>query len=223
MKKIITSIVALVLVGATLTGCAQDGTSSLATSEQDISGLSSETETFVTTTTEEIVTTTEEDTSLITADTREELAIGLLEAICADDEKTIKRYGYSSKAYTRMIDNLRKSKQNAGLSEDEVIATSDFEIYISDGWGMDMEIDYIHNPEASKYDNASVYIISSKLPSIVFVFRIDYDYDTQKYNLYSYDGIGEVADADKEYMGDFTNIYDQYSYGFSNGNILPLE
>ncbi len=195
----------------------------MVTSEQDISGLSSETETFVTTTTEEIVTTTEEDTSLITADTREELAIGLLEAICADDEKTIKRYGYSNKAYTLIMNNLQESKLNAGLSEDEVIDSTDFEIYISDPWSYGMKIDYIHNLEASKYDRACVYIISKELSSLLLKFTIDYDYDTQKYNLYSSERIGEVAETDRKYDYDFTSLYEQYSYGFSKGNILPLE
>lgn len=195
MKKITAMLIALTMAALTLTGCSSDEGSSSVT-EQNVSGLASENETFVTTTTTAPIPTetTTEDNSLITADTREELAKGLLEAICAGDKDTIKRYGFSNKAYTSTQEILTESKEKAGLSVTDEVTATDFEIYItgpSDGGPYEV-LD-------SSYDRGYVYIISPKLSSIEYKFQIVYDYDLEQYAIDADDRVGKSANSGDAY------------------------
>ena len=126
------------------------------------------------------VTTTEEDNSIITADTREELAKGLLEAILAGDKDTAKRYGVSNKNYILMQEALTKGKEKAELSTIDVVTVSDFEIYITGPYNGEP-----CKPLESVYDKAFVYVISSKLPTVSLHFQIKYDYDLEQYTISS--------------------------------------
>lgn len=177
MKKITAMLIALTMAALTLTGCSSDEGSSSVT-EQNVSGLPSENETFVTTSTTEEVTeeSTEEDNSLITADTREELAKGLLEAICAGDKDTVGRYGVTNKNYTSMQEAITKGKEKAELSTTDVVTVSDFEIYIT-GPYKGGTCDALE----SAYDKAYVYVISPTLTTVSFHFQITYDYDMEQY------------------------------------------
>ncbi len=194
MKKITAMLMALTIAALSLTSCSNDeGTSSV--TEQNVSGLTSESETFVTTsTTEEI---TEDDNSLITADTREELAKGLLEAICAGDKDTVKRYGVTDKIYASIQTTLSEGKANAGLSESDEITVSDFEIYF---YGPN------YSAVGSATDEVYVDIISQKLSSIdLGTFVILFNYDTEVYylkktsNNYSYSSSNEKSAINNGY------------------------
>lgn len=177
MKKITAMLIALTIAALSLTGCSNDeGTSSV--TEQNVSGLTSENETFVTTSTTEEVTeeSTEEDNSLITADTREELAKGLLEALLTEDKDTVIRYGVSNKNYTSMREAISKGKDNAGLSDTDEVTISDFEIYITGPFKGS-----VCEALNSEYDKAFVYIISPTLTTVSLHFQIIYDYDMEQY------------------------------------------
>ena len=73
-------------------------------------------------------TSSSEDTSQITADTREELAKGLLEAILTEDNDTAKRYGVTNKNYTLMQEALKQGKEKEGVDSSYKVTISDFEI-----------------------------------------------------------------------------------------------
>ncbi len=173
MKKMTAMLIALTMAVLTLTGCSNEEGSPSVT-EQNVSGLTSESETFVTTSTTEEVT--EEDNSLITADTREELAKGLLEAICAGDKDTVGRYGVTNKNYTSMQEAITKGKEKAELSTTDAVTVSDFEIYIT-GPYKGGTCDALE----SAYDKAYVYVISPTLTTVSFHFQITYDYDMEQY------------------------------------------
>lgn len=219
MKKITAMIMALTIAALSLTGCSSDeGTSS--TTEQNISGLSSESEAFVTTSTPEIVTEeTTKDTSPITADTREELAIGLLEAVLTDDKDTAKRYNVSSKIYASIQTALEESKEKAEIGEEEILTVNDFEIYFT-------------GPNSSQVgdDTDTVYmtIISQKLSSIELgTFTILYDFDTEKYmfkktsDRYNY---ATFADSNAEHLVDYgyETQYEYMSSKLKNGQLVEI-
>lgn len=212
MKKITAMLMALTMAALTLTGCSGNEGSSSAT-ERNVSVLSSENETFITTAPP--AETTTEDNSIISADTREELAKGLLEVICAGDKDTMKRYGFSNKAYNITQDVLLESKENAGLSSSDEITSADFEIYLHsrfDGGNF--------HKVTSKYKDTYVVIISEKLPSICFNFTIIYDDDSEKYVFRKTEKVGE------SYNGAYTNkhetIYDYHSDMFAQAGIMPI-
>lgn len=128
------------------------------------------------------VTTTEEDNSIITADTREELAKGLLEAILAGDKDTAKRYGVSSEDYALMQEDLINGKEKIGLGVNDKVTASDFEIYITGPYSF---MDGTYKPLESAYDKAFVYVISPTLTTVSFHFQIVYDFDLEQYTVYT--------------------------------------
>lgn len=119
---------------------------------------------------------TEEDDSLIAAKTREELAKGLLEAICAGDKDTVERYGVSNKNYISMQEALTNGKKETELSDTDQVSVSDFEIYITGPYKGN-----ICESLKSEYDKAFVYVISPTLTTVSFHFQIIYDYDIEQY------------------------------------------
>ncbi len=216
MKKITAMLMALTIAALSLTGCSSDEGSSSVT-EQDVSGLSSENETFVTTSTIEEVTeeTTEEDNSLITADTREELVVGLIDSICTGDKDTVKRYGFSNKAYTSMEEILTESKEKVGLNSSDIVTAADFSVYIYskfDGWSY-YEVD-------SEQSDAYVVVISEKLPSLEFKFTILYDYDLETYIFENDDRVG--SSKDEGFSDTYKTIFDYHYDKFTQANIMPL-
>ena len=121
-----------------------------------------------------------DDTSPITADTREELAKGLLEAILSEDKDTAKRYGVTNKNYTLMQEALKQGKEEQGKTSSYEATSSDFEIYITGAY-KGGTCDALK----SEYEKAFVYVISPTLPTVSFHFQITYDYDIERYVLYS--------------------------------------
>lgn len=216
MKKITAMLIALTMAALTLTGCSSDEGSSSVT-EQNVSGLSSENETFVTTSTTEEVTeeSTEEDNSLITADTREELAKGLLEAICASDKDTVGRYGFSNKAYNLMQDILLESKEKAGLNSSDEVISADFNIYLHSKF----DGSNYHKVD-SEYNDVYVVIISEKLSSLELKFTILYDDELEKYIFKSSERVGESAD--EGFSSKYETIYDYHYDKFTQADIMPL-
>lgn len=217
MKKITAMLMALTMAALTLTGCSNDeGSSSVA--GQNVSGFPSESEVFTTTAPTEAVTEpTTEDNSLIMADTREELAKGLLEAILTEDKDTVIRYGFSSKIYSQMQEAITESKEKAELGVEDVIATSDFEIYFTGPSKSEV---------GSATDKVYVYIISPKLTFIELgSFTIQYDYDAEKYlfkkssDAYSY---AKSYNLDDESLTDYgyTNYYDKAVDGLKNAQLV---
>lgn len=201
MKRITAMLMAIMTFAAvSLTGCSDNSALS-----KDVSGLSSEKETFGTTsvtTTAPAETSAEEDNSIITADTREELTKGLLEAILADDKDTVLRYNFSKKAYTKTMEALVEAKEKAGLNDSDVLTIDDFEIYITGP---------SHSEVGSATANTYVEIISKKLSSLLLgPYMIIYDYDSEQYMIDYLKGDGRVAysaDSDSEYA---QNGYDSY-------------
>lgn len=211
MKKFTAMLMALTMAALTLTGCSSEEGSSSVT-EQNV-------ETFVTTSiTEEVKEEmTEEDNSIILADTREELVIGLLEAILAEDKDKVMKYNFSSKSYTKIQESLSDSKIKAGLSKNDALTSEDFEIYLT-------------GPNKSSVnsttDKVFVYIISPKLTMLeIGAFVIEYDFDTEKY-MFSYSkGEGSVShsySADDEYLTDYgySNYYDRIIGSFKNAQLV---
>lgn len=169
MKRITAMLMAMAFAAVSLTGCSNSSTSS-----ENVSGISSEQDSFFTasSTTVPEETSQEKDNSIITADTREELAKGFLEAIIADDKDTILRYNVSKKIYVQISEAVSQAKERAGLNESDELSLDDFEIYI---YGAN------YSAVGSAADTVYGDILSPKLSSFSYSFTIQYDYDTEKY------------------------------------------
>lgn len=211
MKRITAMLMAMAFAAVSLTGCSNSSTSS-----DNVSGISSEQESFVTTssTTVPEETSQEKDNSIITADTREELAKGLLEAIIADDKDTILRYNVSKKIYVQISEAVSQAKERAGLNESDELSLDDFEIYITGS---------NNQPLSSEYEKAHCYVFSQKLSSIKLGgFTIIYDYDLETYSfektkdMLSY---AKSASSTSEYA---QNGYDSY-YDYMIGSFKKVE
>lgn len=140
MKKITAMLIALTMAALTLTGCSKDEGSSSVT-EQNVSGLSSENETFVTTSTTEEVT--EEEVIIHRSSPHiEELLVGILNAIGSHNEEEYntyispenrnhKRYSYES-VHGQFVEAL----YNAGLDHKAIYTYEDFTAYKYFGYVM---------------------------------------------------------------------------------------
>ena len=119
MKKITAMLIALTMAALTLTGCSKEGSSSV--TEQNVSGLSSENETFVTTsTTEEVTEESTEDVIIHRSSPHiEELLVGILNAIGSHNEEEYntyispenrnhKKYGYEA-VHGQFVEALYKA------------------------------------------------------------------------------------------------------------------
>lgn len=211
MKRITAMLMAMAFAAVSLTGCSNNSTFS-----DNVSEISSEQESFVTTsfTTVPEETSQEKDNSIITADTREELAKGFLEAIIADDKDTILRYNVSKKIYVQISEAVSQAKERAGLNESDELSLDDFEIYITGS---------NKSPLSSEYEKAHCYVFSQKLSSIQLGgFTIVYDYDLETYSFektkdsLSY---GKSASSNSEYA---QNGYDSY-YDYMIGSFKKVE
>lgn len=133
MKKITAMLMALTMAALTLTGCSSDEGSSSVT-EQNVSGLSSENETFVTTSTTEEVTEESEEEVIIHRSSPhiEELLVGILNAIgshneeeyntyIAPENRNHKKYGYEA-VHGQFVEALYK----AGLDHKAIYTYEDF-------------------------------------------------------------------------------------------------
>lgn len=187
---------ALTIAALSLTGCSSDEGSSSVT-EQNVSGLSSENETFVTTSTTEEVTeeTTEEVIIHRSSPHMEELLVGILNAIGSHNEEEYntyispeyhnhKKYGYEA-VHGQFVEAL----YNAGLDHKAIYTYEDFLVYDYSGY----TIFFKDNPFIITFEIA---------PSM-----IRFDIDTEYYSI----------------LGMPFNIYEHGDkYAQKNGTLLDL-
>lgn len=143
MKKITAMLIALTMAALTLTGCSSDEGSSSVT-EQNVSGLSSENETFVTTSTTEEVTEESEEEVIIhrSSPHMEELLVGILNAIGSHNEEEYNTYispenrNHRRYSYEAVHGQFVEALYNAGLDHKAIYTYEDFTAYKYFGYVM---------------------------------------------------------------------------------------
>ena len=143
MKKITTMLIALTMAALTLTGCSNEEGSSSVT-EQNVSGLTSENETFVTiSTTEEVTEESEEEVIIHRSSPHiEELLVGILNAIGSHNEEEYNTYispenrNHKRYSYEAVHGQFVEVLYNAGLDHKAIYTYEDFTAYKYFGYVM---------------------------------------------------------------------------------------
>lgn len=149
MKKITAMLIALTMAALTLTGCSNEEGSSSVT-EQNVSGLTSENETFVTiSTTEEVTEESEEEVIIHRSSPHiEELLVGILNAIGSHNEEEYNSYispknrNHKRYSYEAVHGQFVEALYNAGLDHKAIYTYEDFTAYEYFGY----EIHFNENP-----------------------------------------------------------------------------